>query len=95
MATAEHNKETVREFCRVYSDGDWLAFIDELEYPGMVGVNPEFAHETMPGLSFPTRSRRRYGTGSCSTSTSTRNAPASTTRTSASAPRASATRSTS
>ena len=29
-----------------------LAFIDELEYPDMVGVNPEFAHETMSGLSF-------------------------------------------
>ena len=29
-----------------------LAFIDELEHPEMVGVNPEFAHETMSGLSF-------------------------------------------
>ena len=32
--------------------GHMLAFIDELEYPDMVGVNPEFAHETMSGLSF-------------------------------------------
>ena len=29
-----------------------LAFIDELDHPEMVGVNPEFAHETMSGLSF-------------------------------------------
>ena len=32
--------------------GHMLAFIDELEHPEMVGVNPEFAHETMSGLSF-------------------------------------------
>jgi len=32
--------------------GHALAFIKELEYPEMVGVNPEFAHETMSGLSF-------------------------------------------
>ena len=32
--------------------GHVLAFIDELEWPDMVGVNPEFAHETMSGLSF-------------------------------------------
>lgn len=32
--------------------GHALAFIGELEYPDMVGVNPEFAHETMSGLSF-------------------------------------------
>ena len=32
--------------------GHMLAFIDELEQPDMVGVNPEFAHETMSGLSF-------------------------------------------
>jgi xylose isomerase len=32
--------------------GHMLAFIEELEYPDMVGVNPEFAHETMSGLSF-------------------------------------------
>jgi len=32
--------------------GHALAFIDQLERPAMVGVNPEFAHETMSGLSF-------------------------------------------
>jgi xylose isomerase len=32
--------------------GHALAFIAELEWPDMVGVNPEFAHETMSGLSF-------------------------------------------
>jgi xylose isomerase len=32
--------------------GHVLAFISELEWPDMVGVNPEFAHETMSGLSF-------------------------------------------
>ena len=32
--------------------GHALAFINELEWPGMVGLNPEFAHETMSGLSF-------------------------------------------
>ncbi len=32
--------------------GHALAFIHELEWPDMVGVNPEFAHETMSGLSF-------------------------------------------
>jgi xylose isomerase len=32
--------------------GHALAFIDMLEWPDMVGVNPEFAHETMSGLSF-------------------------------------------
>ena len=32
--------------------GHALAFIDELEFPEMVGLNPEFAHETMSGLSF-------------------------------------------
>lgn len=32
--------------------GHALAFIHELEYPDMVGLNPEFAHETMSGLSF-------------------------------------------
>ena len=29
-----------------------LAFIERLEHPDMVGVNPEVAHETMAGLSF-------------------------------------------
>jgi len=32
--------------------GHALAFIERLERPDMVGVNPEFAHETMSGLSF-------------------------------------------
>jgi len=32
--------------------GHALAFVDELEWPEMVGLNPEFAHETMSGLSF-------------------------------------------
>jgi xylose isomerase len=32
--------------------GHALSFIGELEWPDMVGVNPEFAHETMSGLNF-------------------------------------------
>ncbi|RIK08715.1 MAG: xylose isomerase [Acidobacteria bacterium] len=32
--------------------GHALAFINELAFPEMVGLNPEFAHETMSGLSF-------------------------------------------
>jgi len=32
--------------------GAMLAFISTLDHPEMVGVNPEYAHETMPGLSF-------------------------------------------
>jgi xylose isomerase len=32
--------------------GHALAFIDALEWPDMVGVNPELAHETMSGLNF-------------------------------------------
>jgi xylose isomerase len=32
--------------------GHALAFIDRLDSPEMVGVNPELAHETMSGLSF-------------------------------------------
>ncbi len=32
--------------------GHALAFINELEWPQMVGLNPEFAHETMSGLNF-------------------------------------------
>jgi xylose isomerase len=32
--------------------GHALAFVERLEFPEMVGVNPEFAHETMSGLSF-------------------------------------------
>ncbi len=32
--------------------GAMLGFIATLEHPDMVGVNPEYAHETMPGLNF-------------------------------------------
>ncbi|MDP4804704.1 MAG: xylose isomerase [Candidatus Nanopelagicales bacterium] len=32
--------------------GHAMAFIQTLEYPEMVGLNPEVAHETMAGLSF-------------------------------------------
>ncbi len=32
--------------------GNYLAFIETLDYPEMVGVNPEVAHETMAGLNF-------------------------------------------
>jgi len=32
--------------------GHALAFIEQLEWPELVGLNPEFAHETMSGLSF-------------------------------------------
>ena len=32
--------------------GAMLGFIQTLDYPEMVGVNPEFAHETMAGLNF-------------------------------------------
>jgi xylose isomerase len=32
--------------------GHALAFIERLEWPEMAGLNPEFAHETMSGLSF-------------------------------------------
>jgi xylose isomerase len=31
--------------------GHALAFVSELEWPEMVGLNPEFAHETMSGLN--------------------------------------------
>jgi xylose isomerase len=32
--------------------GHMLHFISSLDYPEMVGLNPEFAHETMTGLNF-------------------------------------------
>jgi len=32
--------------------GHALAFVERLEWPEMVGLNPELAHETMSGLSF-------------------------------------------
>ena len=33
--------------------GHYLGFINTLDHPDMVGVNPEVAHETMAGLYFP------------------------------------------
>ncbi len=33
--------------------GAYLGFIETLDYPKMVGVNPEVAHEQMAGLNFP------------------------------------------
>jgi xylose isomerase len=33
--------------------GNYLGFIETLDRPEMVGVNPEFAHEAMAGLNFP------------------------------------------
>ncbi|HPA47392.1 MAG TPA: xylose isomerase [bacterium] len=33
--------------------GAYLGFITTLDYPGMVGVNPEVAHEQMAALNFP------------------------------------------
>ena len=68
--------------------GAMLGFIATLAHPEMVGVNPEFAHETMAGLSASsTPSRRRWRRASCSTSTSTARSRAATTRTSGSARR--------
>jgi len=32
--------------------GNYLGFIETLDYPEMVGVNPEVAHESMAGLNF-------------------------------------------
>jgi xylose isomerase len=32
--------------------GHMLSFVEQLDHPDMVGVNPEVAHETMAGLSF-------------------------------------------
>ncbi|HTZ48211.1 MAG TPA: xylose isomerase [Verrucomicrobiae bacterium] len=32
--------------------GHYLGFVPTLQHPEMVGVNPEFAHETMAGLNF-------------------------------------------
>lgn len=41
--------------CNIYlpTVGHMLHFITTLDHPEMVGVNPEVAHETMSGLSFP------------------------------------------
>ncbi|MCB0918800.1 MAG: xylose isomerase [Actinobacteria bacterium] len=40
--------------CNIYlpTVGHMMAFIDTLDHPQMLGVNPEVAHETMSGLSF-------------------------------------------
>jgi xylose isomerase len=35
------------------TSGEYLGFIATLDHPEMVGLNPEFAHETMAGLNFP------------------------------------------
>jgi xylose isomerase len=35
------------------STGQYLGFINTLDHPEMVGVNPEVAHEQMAGLNFP------------------------------------------
>jgi xylose isomerase len=49
--------------------GHALAFINELEHPEIVGLNPEVGHEEMSGLNYAHASPRRCGTASCSTST--------------------------
>ena len=41
----------------------YLGFIPTLAYPGMVGVNPEFAHETMSGLNFMHALAQAWETG--------------------------------
>ena len=68
----------------------------ELEWPDMVGLNPEFAHETMSGCRFTPRGRADAVAREALPHRPQRaSGSASTTRTSGSAPRASATRSTS
>ena len=57
--------------------GHALAFINELEWPDMVGLNPEFAHETMSGLSFHHGVAQALWPASSSTSTSTPSASGS------------------
>jgi xylose isomerase len=49
--------------------GHALAFIERLEDPDLVGLNPEFAHETMSGLSFHHAVAQALWAGSSSTST--------------------------
>ncbi|CAM5660801.1 xylose isomerase [Streptomyces badius] len=65
--------------------GHALAFIERLERPELVGVNPETGHEQMAGLDFRTASPRPCGRTSSSTSTSTASQASSTARTCASA----------
>ena len=61
--------------------GHALAFINTLEHPEIVGVNPEIGHEEMAGLNYAhSASLRRCGTASCSTSTSTGRTARGTTR---------------
>ena len=66
--------------------GHALAFINELEHPELVGLNPEVGHEEMASLNLPTAWLRRSGTASSSTSTSTGSTAPVTTRTCGSAP---------
>ena len=69
--------------------GHMLAFIETLDHPEMVGVNPEVAHEHDGGPELLPRRRAGASTpASSSTSTSTTRSPAATTRTCASAARA-------
>jgi xylose isomerase len=65
--------------------GHMLAFIYTLDHPDMVGLNPEVAHDTMPGLDFSHAVARRSSPASFSTSTSTDRSQADSTRTSGSA----------
>ena len=43
--------------------GHYLGFIPTLDHPEMVGVNPEFAHETMAGLNFLAQRGAGLGSG--------------------------------
>ncbi len=43
--------------------GHMLHFIETLDHPEMVGVNPEFAHETMAGLNFMHGAAQAYEAG--------------------------------
>src|SRR4029077_15686201 len=43
--------------------GHYLGFIPTLDHPEMVGVNPEFAHETMPGRNFLTNVAQAWEAG--------------------------------
>ena len=51
------------------TSGHMLAFIYTLDHPEMVGLNPEIAHEQMPGSTSRTASARRSKRASSSTST--------------------------
>src|SRR5262249_57118300 len=48
----EQNPNEPRGNILLPTAGHALAFVEQLEWPDMVGLNPEFAHETMSGLSF-------------------------------------------